>query len=182
MCERTYCIPCITSNYDQNATLSIDPKGWICPYCQGVCYCSRCLRHDQLIKMRAFFLSLGGTSYELKLQEDTVHDYISKNIEKTIDFLKFDESNLETQEFEKWNLDILTKLNNKIDKKKPSKKSKLVTLKLLKKQNKQLKSVSAQLHHLFQLASDTIEREKLKKINYEAKIKSIEKSLKNANK
>jgi hypothetical protein len=41
----------------------------LCPFCLGVCSCTRCLRHEKMNKLKAFFISLGGDL--LKLQEES---------------------------------------------------------------------------------------------------------------
>ena len=58
-CNRYYCKSCLKVSYD----ITIDPKNekdFICPGCLDCCACSRCFRLEQLIKLIACFISLGG--------------------------------------------------------------------------------------------------------------------------
>ena len=36
-------------------------RSWICHYCYGVCFCTRCLRQDVIIQLKAYYMSMGGT-------------------------------------------------------------------------------------------------------------------------
>lgn len=57
-CGRKFCSSCLKNFYDINfSTVKNDPN-WICPYCNGQCFCSRCLRQDQLTTLKGFLISL----------------------------------------------------------------------------------------------------------------------------
>ena len=58
-CNRFYCKSCLKVSYD----ITVEPKNekdFICPGCLDCCACSRCFRLEQLIKLIACFISLGG--------------------------------------------------------------------------------------------------------------------------
>lgn len=57
-CQRQFCGFCIKTCYDQTIAEIRNNPDWICPYCTGRCFCSRCMRQDQLTKLRAFYISL----------------------------------------------------------------------------------------------------------------------------
>ena len=59
-CHRYFCRFC-----SKNYSLSYPH---LCPFCQGVCQCSRCLRSDTIFKMKSMYLQLGGDLKKL------VHD------------------------------------------------------------------------------------------------------------
>jgi hypothetical protein len=59
-CKRFFCHFCLRGSYDTLIDNIKDKKDWICPYCQGICFCSRCTRHDKMLKLIGLYLSLGG--------------------------------------------------------------------------------------------------------------------------
>ena len=32
----------------------------LCPFCQGICSCTRCIRNEKINKLKTFFIGLGG--------------------------------------------------------------------------------------------------------------------------
>ena len=57
-CEKSFCTYCLKNFYDTNVS---DIRGntlWICPYCTGTCFCTRCRRQDQLTTAKAYLISL----------------------------------------------------------------------------------------------------------------------------
>lgn len=54
ICQRKYCKFCLKQSYD-----SVEKNG-MCPFCQGVCFCSRCLRNDTIIKLKTLYALMGG--------------------------------------------------------------------------------------------------------------------------
>lgn len=76
-CNRMYCSFCLKFHYDQ--TLSECKKGWLCPFCQGICHCTRCSRQDQLVKMRALLYAEGGNLDHLFDSKNKIHHIIAEN-------------------------------------------------------------------------------------------------------
>ena len=60
-CQRSFCILCLQHNYDSFSYDEIKKPDWYCPFCKGICSCTRCMRQDQLTKMRAHLFSMGGS-------------------------------------------------------------------------------------------------------------------------
>lgn len=44
ICTRKFCSFCLKTNYEENFSHCYNNNQWICPFCQGVCFCTRCLR------------------------------------------------------------------------------------------------------------------------------------------
>ncbi len=42
-----------------------DKKVQLCPYCVGVCNCSRCVRNETIVKLKTLFLRLSGNIKDL---------------------------------------------------------------------------------------------------------------------
>lgn len=59
-CSRKFCSFCLKTNYEENFSHCYNSKQWICPFCQGVCFCTRCLRQDTMTQLKAYFIALGG--------------------------------------------------------------------------------------------------------------------------
>ena len=58
-CNRFYCESCLKQNYEIVLD-DYDKKKFICPCCNNHCTCSRCLRKEELMKLIAYYLTLGG--------------------------------------------------------------------------------------------------------------------------
>lgn len=58
-CEKRFCALCLKNFYDDEdlAAVLANPN-WICPFCTGACFCSRCRRQEQLNTAKAFLVSL----------------------------------------------------------------------------------------------------------------------------
>lgn len=74
-CQRSFCILCLQHNYDNFSYEEIRKVDWYCPFCKGICTCTRCMRQDQLTKMRAHLFSLGGELSHL-LNEKSELDHL----------------------------------------------------------------------------------------------------------
>ena len=35
-------------------------RSWICHFCYGVCFCTRCLRQDVITQLKAYYIGMGG--------------------------------------------------------------------------------------------------------------------------
>lgn len=57
-CGRKFCSFCLKNFYDINFATIKNDANWICPYCTGQCFCSRCRRRDQLTTVRGYLISL----------------------------------------------------------------------------------------------------------------------------
>jgi hypothetical protein len=68
-CDRYYCKMCIK-------TYSQLKNSHLCPFCQGICQCSRCLRNETIFKLRSLYIHLGGRSNELP--KESVFEDISE--------------------------------------------------------------------------------------------------------
>lgn len=42
--------------------------GGLCPYCRGVCYCTRCARNDMMVRLKSMYILLGGDINHLQGQ------------------------------------------------------------------------------------------------------------------
>eukprot|EP00347_Sterkiella_histriomuscorum_P007486 403348735 len=56
-CNRQFCSFCLKNIYDVYLIEAQNNKDWICPCCKGNCYCTRCLRQDQLTRVRGILIS-----------------------------------------------------------------------------------------------------------------------------
>lgn len=54
-CNRKFCRFCLRQNYDDG----LDKNG-LCPFCRGVCFCTRCSRNDMIVRLKSIYLLLGG--------------------------------------------------------------------------------------------------------------------------
>ena len=54
-CNRKFCKYCLKQSYEGG----FDKNG-LCPFCQGVCFCTRCSRQEMITKIKSIFLLLGG--------------------------------------------------------------------------------------------------------------------------
>lgn len=59
-CRRMFCNFCLKGSYDTKIEDVKDKKDWICPYCTGACFCSRCTRNDKMLKLIGLYISLEG--------------------------------------------------------------------------------------------------------------------------
>lgn len=59
-CNRKFCRFCLRQNYDDG----LDKNG-LCPFCRGVCFCTRCSRNDMIVRLRGLYLLLGGQATDL---------------------------------------------------------------------------------------------------------------------
>jgi hypothetical protein len=62
VCGRKYCFSCIKDNYAQD---NIKDNG-LCPFCLGICSCTRCLRNEKIAKFKAMYSILGGDLVQLQ--------------------------------------------------------------------------------------------------------------------
>lgn len=53
----------------------------ICPFCEGICTCTRCMRNEKMNKLKSFFFSLGGDTKSLQ-----THSLIEKLANKKEQF------------------------------------------------------------------------------------------------
>ena len=60
MCNRYYCYFCLKGSYDTLAENIKDNNSWLCPYCTGTCYCTRCMRNEKILQLIAYYFSING--------------------------------------------------------------------------------------------------------------------------
>lgn len=77
-CQRFFCHFCLRGSYDAMVDEVKNKKDWQCPYCTGVCFCSRCTRFDKILKLIGFYVSLGGELNELYDTLITKSDILDK--------------------------------------------------------------------------------------------------------
>ena len=112
-CKRYFCKACVTQCYDQDFDSVKADKEWICPYCQvfffallfflnqGICYCSRCLRQDQITKLKALYVALDG-SFDCPISHDPVEQYANISLVQTTELITTDDGvNDVTEKLEK---------------------------------------------------------------------------------
>jgi hypothetical protein len=58
MCNRYYCYFCLKGSYDTLAENIKDNNEWLCPYCTGTCYCTRCMRNEKILQLIAYYFSI----------------------------------------------------------------------------------------------------------------------------
>ncbi len=61
VCERKYCRYCL-KNYEESKDKSCN----LCPYCRGICYCTRCTRNDTIVRLKSLYVLLGGDINQLQ--------------------------------------------------------------------------------------------------------------------
>ena len=59
-CDRYFCYFCLKGSYDTLAESIKDNNSWLCPYCTGACYCTRCIRNEKILQLVAYYFSMGG--------------------------------------------------------------------------------------------------------------------------
>ena len=57
-CEKSFCSLCLKNFYDTEIESIRSNPNWICPYCTGTCFCTRCRRQDQLTTAKGYLISL----------------------------------------------------------------------------------------------------------------------------
>ncbi|KAL4497336.1 hypothetical protein ABPG72_011271 [Tetrahymena utriculariae] len=78
VCKRMYCRSCLKQNYDLILSEIKEKQDWLCPFCQGNCYCTRCLRNELLMKYKGIYILLGG---DINLiQRESVFEYYSQQM------------------------------------------------------------------------------------------------------
>lgn len=55
VCGRKYCRYCL-KNYDDGK----EKSNGLCPYCRGICYCTRCSRNDMMVRLKSMYILMGG--------------------------------------------------------------------------------------------------------------------------
>lgn len=71
-CGKHYCSLCLKNFYDTSVEeIHCNPE-WICPYCTGTCFCTRCLRQEQMTKATAYLISLNLESLLQSPQDASV--------------------------------------------------------------------------------------------------------------
>jgi hypothetical protein len=66
ICGRKYCASCLKDTY---AHENISEHG-LCPFCLGVCICTRCLRNEKIAKFKNMYSLLGGDLTRIQEKSD----------------------------------------------------------------------------------------------------------------
>lgn len=66
VCGRKYCLSCLKDTYSHE---SIKENGY-CPFCLGVCICTRCLRNEKIAKFKNMYSMLGGDLTKIQETSD----------------------------------------------------------------------------------------------------------------
>ena len=59
-----------------------DNNSWLCPYCTGACYCTRCMRNEKMLQLIAYYFSIDGDIYNLYnelISTDNIIDKLHSN-------------------------------------------------------------------------------------------------------
>jgi len=81
VCGRRYCASCLRSNYDVNIHHMKTERNWLCPFCKGTCFCSRCLRNDQINKLIQLYTDIGGSPKAIT-SESSLRNILWKTVKK----------------------------------------------------------------------------------------------------
>ncbi|CDW80849.1 UNKNOWN [Stylonychia lemnae] len=57
VCDKQFCSFCLKNYYEIFLPDAQSDKDWVCPYCKGHCFCSRCIRQEQLTRVRGLLIS-----------------------------------------------------------------------------------------------------------------------------
>ncbi|KRX11121.1 P-loop containing nucleoside triphosphate hydrolase [Pseudocohnilembus persalinus] len=164
VCKRKYCRTCL-KQYDPLITVNFYKSDWICPFCNGACFCTRCQRLDMIQRLKSIYNHLGGDVNQVS-KECLSESYLKPTEEDRRNFLN---------EITKIRLKEFAQLNKiRLD---------LEKLRLLTSQTcrrEKLKMLIQQLKHkLFQEKMKCSESQqtqnKINKIQEQKKTKEIEK-------
>ena len=82
MCHRYYCYFCLKGSYDTLAENVKDNNTWLCPYCTGACYCTRCMRSEKILQLIAYYFSINGDInylYDELINRNSIIDELFSN-------------------------------------------------------------------------------------------------------
>ena len=82
MCNRYYCYFCLKGSYDTLAENIKDNNSWLCPYCTGACYCTRCMRNEKILQLIAYYFSINGDInhlYDELISKNSIIDVLFSN-------------------------------------------------------------------------------------------------------
>ena len=82
MCNRYYCYFCLKGSYDTLAENIKDNNSWLCPYCTGACYCTRCMRNEKILQLIAYYFSINGDInhlYDELISKNSIIDELFSN-------------------------------------------------------------------------------------------------------
>lgn len=82
ICERKFCKYCMRQNYEDG----LDKNG-LCPFCQGICFCTRCARNDMIVRLKSMFLLLGGDINRLE-DESEMEKIIKGDVETNTQIMR----------------------------------------------------------------------------------------------
>ena len=118
-CNRYYCESCLKQNYEIVLD-EYDKNKFICPGCYNHCTCSRCLRKEELMKLIAYYLTLGGkidNLYNFLKSKNSIFEKLKDDILLS-KFIIFNLSNSEKEEIilnKKIKVEDLIEFRNKFE-------------------------------------------------------------------
>ena len=118
-CNRFYCESCLKQNYEIVLD-EYDKNKFICPGCYNHCTCSRCLRKEELMKLIAYYLTLGGkidNLYNFLKSKNSIFEKLKDDILLS-KFIIFNLSNSEKEEIilnKKIKVEDLIEFRNKFE-------------------------------------------------------------------
>ena len=122
MCNRYYCYFCLKGSYDTLAENIKDNNAWLCPYCTGTCYCTRCMRNEKILQLIAYYFSINGDiNYlynELVNMNSIIDELFTNFVLNNIYLILYDKNLTPTQmvnNFINYDLNKLNDIQNKED-------------------------------------------------------------------
>ena len=122
MCNRYYCYFCLKGSYDTLAENIKDNNSWLCPYCTGTCYCTRCMRNEKILQLIAYYFSINGDinyMYNELVNMNSIIDELFTNFVMNNIYLILYDKNLTPSQmvnnFINYDLDKLNEIQNKED-------------------------------------------------------------------
>ena len=118
-CNRYYCESCLKQNYEIVLD-EYEKNKFICPGCYNHCTCSRCLRKEELMKLIAYYLTLGGkidNLYNFLKSKNSIFEKLKDDILLS-KFIIFNLSNSEKEEIilnKKIKVEDLIEFRNKFE-------------------------------------------------------------------
>ena len=122
MCNRYYCYFCLKGSYDTLAENIKDNNAWLCPYCTGTCYCTRCMRNEKILQLIAYYFSINGDinyMYNELVNRNSIIDELFTNFVMNNIYLILYDKNLTPAQmvnnFMDYDLNKLNEIQNKED-------------------------------------------------------------------
>lgn len=77
-------------NYDLVISDIINKNEWVCPYCKNICFCSKCIRDDFIVRIKKNIVDLGGEcQYSYEIPEIYIPEWDVLALSKKVSKLDF---------------------------------------------------------------------------------------------